>query len=323
MSTNALELLKKHTIVVADTGDIEAIKVLKPVDATTNPSLILQVASKAEYAGIVDAVIAQIKADATIPAEQKLDAAMDALLVKFGTEILQHVPGVVSSEVDARLSYDTAATVEKAKKVIALYEQAGVAKDRVLIKIASTWEGIKAAEILEHEYGIKTNLTLLFSQAQARACAEAQVTLISPFVGRILDFFKAKGNTYDDAAQDPGVVFVSGVYKWYKTYGYNTIVMGASFRNIQEIIELCGCDKLTISPGLLNQLADLKVDDLEKKLDADKVEKAAEKLPKLTHAQYLWQHNADPMAVEKLASGIVAFANDIEKLEKIVQQKLE
>eukprot|EP00461_Guttulinopsis_vulgaris_P004648 UN04650 len=245
---------------------------------------------------------------------------MDALLVKFGCEILKNVPGLVSSEVDARLSYDTAKTVERARKIIALYQAAGISKDRVLIKIASTWAGIKAAEQLEAEFGIKCNLTLLFSVAQARACAEANVTLISPFVGRILDYYKAQGKTYPDAAEDPGVVFVTGVYNWYKRYGYNTVVMGASFRNIDEIIELNGCDKLTIGPALLQQLQDKKVDSLPRKLN-DVAEKEP-KLPKLTEAEFLWQHHADSMANEKLSQGIVAFAKDIEKLEQIIRAKI-
>jgi transaldolase len=319
MST--LESLKKNTIIVADTGDINRIRELKPQDATTNPSLILQVASNPEYDHIVNHCIAEARSQ---PENEQLEFAMDLLLVTFGREIVKVLPenGYISSEVDARLSFDTVGTIARAKKVIAMYEAEGVPKSRVLIKIASTWEGIQAARALEKE-GITCNLTLLFSKAQAIACAQAGVKLISPFVGRILDYYKAKGGMEfnEDGSNDPGVVFVTQVWELYKKYNYNTIVMGASFRNIGEIMQLNGCDRLTISPALLLQLQE-RQGELELKLDPKKVEISPTPLDELTEAQYRWMFNQDAMANEKLSQGIVAFANDIEKLEKIVQSKL-
>lgn len=251
--TTQLDSLRSMTVVVADTGDIDAIKKYQPQDATTNPSLILSASALPQYAPLIDEAIAYAKAQSADKAQQLIDAE-DKLAVNIGLEILKIVPGRISTEVDARLSYDTQATVEKARKLIALYNAAGISNDRILIKIASTWQGIRAAEILEKE-GINCNLTLLFSEAQARACAEAGVYLISPFVGRILDWYKANTDKKEYApAEDPGVISVTKIYNYYKEYGYKTVVMGASFRNVGEIIELAGCDRLTIAPALLKEL---------------------------------------------------------------------
>ena len=251
--TTQLDSLRSMTVVVADTGDIDAIKKYQPQDATTNPSLILSASALPQYTPLIDEAIAYAKAQSADKAQQLIDAE-DKLAVNIGLEILKIVPGRISTEVDARLSYDTQATVEKARKLIALYNAAGISNDRILIKIASTWQGIRAAEILEKE-GINCNLTLLFSEAQARACAEAGVYLISPFVGRILDWYKANTDKKEYApAEDPGVISVTKIYNYYKEYGYKTVVMGASFRNVGEIIELAGCDRLTIAPALLKEL---------------------------------------------------------------------
>ena len=251
--TTQLDSLRQMTVVVADTGDIDAIKKYQPQDATTNPSLILSASALPQYAPLIDEAVAYAKAQSNDKAQQLIDAE-DKLAVNIGLEILKIVPGRISTEVDARLSYNTQATVEKARKLIALYNAAGISNDRILIKIASTWQGIRAAEILEKE-GINCNLTLLFSEAQARACAEAGVYLISPFVGRILDWYKANSDKKEYApAEDPGVISVTKIYNYYKEYGYNTVVMGASFRNVSEITELAGCDRLTIAPALLKEL---------------------------------------------------------------------
>lgn len=251
--TTQLDSLRNMTVVVADTGDIDAIKKYQPQDATTNPSLILSASALPQYAPLIDEAVAYAKAQSNDKAQQLIDAE-DKLAVNIGLEILKIVPGRISTEVDARLSYNTQATVEKARKLIALYNAAGISNDRILIKIASTWQGIRAAEILEKE-GINCNLTLLFSEAQARACAEAGVYLISPFVGRILDWYKANSDKKEYApAEDPGVISVTKIYNYYKEYGYNTVVMGASFRNVGEITELAGCDRLTIAPALLKEL---------------------------------------------------------------------
>ncbi len=251
--TTQLDSLRNMTVVVADTGDIEAIKKYQPEDATTNPSLILSASALPQYASLIDEAIAYAKSKSNCSKQQLIDAE-DKLAVNIGLEILKIVPGRISTEVDARLSYDTQATIEKAKKLIALYNEAGISNDRILIKIASTWQGIRAAEELEKQ-GINCNLTLLFSEAQARACAEAGVYLISPFVGRILDWYKANSDKKDYApAEDPGVISVTKIYNYYKQHGYNTIVMGASFRNVGEITELAGCDRLTIAPALLKEL---------------------------------------------------------------------
>ena len=316
--TTQLDSLRSMTVVVADTGDIDAIKKYQPQDATTNPSLILSASALPQYAPLIDEAIAYAKAQSADKAQQLIDAE-DKLAVNIGLEILKIVPGRISTEVDARLSYDTQATVEKARKLIALYNEAGISNDRILIKIASTWQGIRAAEILEKE-GINCNLTLLFSEAQARACAEAGVYLISPFVGRILDWYKANTDKKEYApAEDPGVISVTKIYNYYKEYGYKTVVMGASFRNVGEITELAGCDRLTIAPTLLKELQENSTA-LVRKLDY-KGEVKAKPQP-LTEAEFYWQHNSDAMAVEKLADGIRKFAVDQEKLEAMLSAKL-
>ena len=316
--TTQLDSLRSMTVVVADTGDIDAIKKYQPQDATTNPSLILSASALLQYTPLIDEAIAYAKAQSADKAKQLIDAE-DKLAVNIGLEILKIVPGRISTEVDARLSYDTQATVEKARKLIALYNAAGISNDRILIKIASTWQGIRAAEILEKE-GINCNLTLLFSEAQARACAEAGVYLISPFVGRILDWYKANTDKKEYApAEDPGVISVTKIYNYYKKYGYKTVVMGASFRNVGEIIELAGCDRLTIAPALLKELQENSTA-LVRKLDY-KGEVKAKPQP-LTEAEFYWQHNSDAMAVEKLADGIRKFAVDQEKLEAMLSAKL-
>ena len=316
--TTQLDSLRNMTVVVADTGDIDAIKKYQPQDATTNPSLILSASALPQYAPLIDEAVAYAKAQSSDKAQQLIDAE-DKLAVNIGLEILKIVPGRISTEVDARLSYDTQATVEKARKLIALYNAAGISNDRILIKIASTWQGIRAAEILEKE-GINCNLTLLFSEAQARACAEAGVYLISPFVGRILDWYKANTDKKEYApAEDPGVISVTKIYNYYKEYGYKTVVMGASFRNVGEIIELAGCDRLTIAPALLKELQE-NTTPLVRKLEY-KGEVKAKPQP-LTEAEFYWQHNSDAMAVEKLADGIRKFAVDQEKLEAMLLAKL-
>ena len=316
--TTQLDSLRSMTVVVADTGDIDAIKKYQPQDATTNPSLILSASALPQYTPLIDEAIAYAKAQSADKAQQLIDAE-DKLAVNIGLEILKIVPGRISTEVDARLSYDTQATVEKARKLIALYNAAGISNDRILIKIASTWQGIRAAEILEKE-GINCNLTLLFSEAQARACAEAGVYLISPFVGRILDWYKANTDKKEYApAEDPGVISVTKIYNYYKEYGYKTVVMGASFRNVGEIIELAGCDRLTIAPALLKELQENSTA-LVRKLGY-KGEVKAKPQP-LTEAEFYWQHNSDAMAVEKLADGIRKFAVDQEKLEAMLSAKL-
>ncbi|KOE66956.1 transaldolase [Aggregatibacter actinomycetemcomitans] len=315
--TNQLDSLRELTTVVADTGDIDAMRQYKPEDATTNPSLILSAAALPQYAALIDEAITYGKQKSQDKSQQLIDAE-DKLAVNIGLEILKLVPGRVSTEVDARLSYDTQATVAKAKKLIALYEAAGINKNRILIKIASTWQGIRAAEILEKE-GINCNLTLLFSEAQARACAEAGVYLISPFVGRILDWYKANSDKKEYApAEDPGVISVTKIYNYYKQYGYKTVVMGASFRNVGEIIELAGCDRLTIAPPLLKILHETP-NAVVRKLDFQGEVKA--KPQPLTEAEFYWQHNSDAMAVEKLAEGIRKFAVDQGKLEEMLLSK--
>ncbi|OOF41720.1 transaldolase [Rodentibacter mrazii] len=316
--TTQLDSLRSMTVVVADTGDIDAIKKYQPQDATTNPSLILSASALPQYAPLIDEAVSYAKAQSNDKAQQLIDAE-DKLAVNIGLEILKIVPGRISTEVDARLSYNTQATVEKARKLIALYNAAGISNDRILIKIASTWQGIRAAEILEKE-GINCNLTLLFSEAQARACAEAGVYLISPFVGRILDWYKANSDKKEYApAEDPGVISVTKIYNYYKEYGYNTVVMGASFRNVGEITELAGCDRLTIAPPLLKELQENSTA-LARKLEY-KGEVKAKPQP-LTEAEFYWQHNSDAMAVEKLAEGIRKFAIDQEKLEAMLAAKL-
>ncbi|PXA73188.1 transaldolase [Vibrio sp. 11986-1-5] len=315
--SNKLEQLRKLTTVVADTGEIDAIKKYQPEDATTNPSLILKAAQIAEYAPLIDAAIEYAKSQSSDKAKQIQDTC-DMLAVNIGKEILKTIPGRISTEVDARLSYDTEGSVAKARQLIKMYNDAGISNDRILIKLASTWEGIRAAEILEKE-GINCNLTLLFSFAQARACAEAGVFLISPFVGRIMDWYKAKEGRDFAPQEDPGVVSVTTIYNYYKEHGYNTVVMGASFRNIGEILELAGCDRLTIAPSLLAELEAAEGEVVEKLVDSKGTK--ARPAP-MTHAEFLWEHNQDPMAVEKLAEGIRNFAVDQGKLEVMIAAKL-
>ncbi|CAH0529723.1 transaldolase [Vibrio hippocampi] len=315
--SNKLEQLRKMTSVVADTGDIQAISKYQPEDATTNPSLILKAAQIEEYAPLIDQAVDYAKSQSADKAQQLQDAC-DMLAVNIGKEILNIIPGRISTEVDARLSYDTQASIVQARKLIKMYNDAGITNDRILIKLASTWEGIRAAEVLEKE-GINCNLTLLFSFAQARACAEAGVFLISPFVGRIMDWYKAKEGRDFEASEDPGVHSVTKIYNYYKQHGYSTVVMGASFRNTGEILELAGCDRLTISPGLLEELEQAQGEVVEK-LVATSGQQA--KPAAMTHSEFLWEHNQDAMAVEKLAEGIRNFAVDQGKLEQMIAQKL-
>ena len=314
-----LDALKKLTKVVADTGDFESMRDYKPQDATTNPSLILAAASKPEYAHILDKVIADRKGSG-LTGHAQIEDITDHLLVAFGLEILKIVPGRVSTETDARLSFDTQGSIDKGRQLIALYEKNGISRDRVLIKIASTWEGIKAAEVLEKE-GIHCNLTLLFSMAQAIACAEAKVQLISPFVGRILDWFKASTKKDYAPTEDPGVLSVTEIYNYYKKFGYKTEVMGASFRNKGEITELAGCDLLTISPALLGELA-ASDEPLPKKLDASAAQSLSLKQIHLDEKTFRFQLNEDAMATEKTAEGIRKFAADIVKFEQLIASKL-
>ena len=323
MATNLLDQLKKVTIVVADTGDIQAIEAFTPRDATTNPSLITAAAQMPQYQEIVDDTLTQARKelgqDATT--SEIVTLAFDRLAVAFGLKILAIVPGRVSTEVDARLSYDTEATLEKARYLISQYEAAGISRDRVLIKIASTWEGIKAAEILEQE-GIHCNLTLLFGIHQAIACAEAKVTLISPFVGRILDWYKKDtGRDSYPPAEDPGVLSVTKIYNYYKKFGYQTEVMGASFRNIGEITELAGCDLLTISPKLLEQLQSTE-SELPRKLSPELAAKANIEKITIDRATFDKMHAADHMASEKLAEGIEGFTKALIALEKLLAERL-
>ncbi len=317
---NLLEQLKQFTQVVADTGDFASIEAYKPVDATTNPSLIYAASQEEKYKYLIDDAISYAKGVSNNKEEQ-LSKAMDKLAVNFGLEILKIVPGRASTEVDARLSFDTKATVGKARELISLYEQNGISRERVLIKVASTWEGIKAAEILEKE-GIHCNLTLLFSHVQAVACAEAGVRLISPFVGRILDWHKKdRGVDSIPANEDPGVLSVKSIYNYYKKFGYKTQVMGASFRNIGEICELAGCDLLTIAPKLLKELENTN-EVLTKKLDdAEASHMDIEKIV-VDEKTFRWMMNEDAMATEKLAEGIRNFTKDLIKLENQVKDLL-
>jgi len=310
--TDQLSQLKKMTTVVADTGDIEAIAKFQPQDATTNPSLLLKAAALPNYQQLLATAVKWAKTQSNDATQQVIDAA-DKLSVLICLEILKIVPGRISTEVDARLSFDTQASITKAHKLIAMYNEAGISNDRILIKIASTWEGIKAAEQLERE-GINCNLTLLFNFAQAQACAEANIYLISPFVGRILDWYKKDtGRSEYPASEDPGVVSVTSIYNYYKAKGHNTVVMGASFRNIDEILELAGCDRLTISPNLMDELANSTAT-ISQKLFSEQAP-LANKAP-LSEAQFRWQMNQDAMATEKLAEGIRNFTIDQVKLEQ-------
>ncbi|MEH2449475.1 MAG: transaldolase [Nostoc sp.] len=322
MSKSLLEQLRKMTVVVADTGDIQAIEKFKPQDATTNPSLITAAAQMPEYQEVVDQTLLQAKKDAGGTSQAEIvSLAFDRLAVAFGLKILQIIPGRVSTEVDARLSYDTEATLTKARELIAQYKAAGVGRDRVLIKIASTWEGIRAAEILEKE-GIHCNLTLLFGLHQAIACADAGVTLISPFVGRILDWHKKDtGRDSYPAAEDPGVLSVTKIYNYYKKFGYKTEVMGASFRNLGEITELAGSDLLTISPSLLGELQ-ATIGELPRKLDPAKVANLEIEKISIDKATFDKMHAADRMAFDKLDEGIKGFTKALEDLEKLLADRL-
>jgi transaldolase len=323
MAQNLLQQLKSMTVVVADTGDIQAIEAFTPQDATTNPSLITAAAQMPEYQEIVDQTLRQARKELGEQAESSdiVSLAFDRLAVAFGLRILEIIPGRVSTEVDARLSYDTEATIAKGRELIALYEAAGVDRERILIKVASTWEGIKAAEVLEKE-GIHCNLTLLFGLHQAIACAEAGVTLISPFVGRILDWYKQDtGKDSYPAPEDPGVLSVTKIYNYYKKFGYSTQVMGASFRNTGEITELAGCDLLTISPGLLKELQSTE-GELPRKLDPSKA--SADPIEKITidRATFDTMHTADRMASQKLEEGISGFSKALVALEKLLVDRL-
>jgi transaldolase len=316
---NQLDQLKKFTTVVADSGDFATIKQFAPQDATTNPSLIFKAAQMPEYQFLVDKSIADNKAKAS--GKELLPLVMDDLLVLFGAEILKIVPGRVSTETDAKFSFDTEALVAKGRKFIELYKAQGIARERILIKIASTWEGIRAAEILQLE-GINCNLTLLFSLAQAVACAEAKVRLISPFVGRIMDWYKAKEKKDFVAAEDPGVLSVKEIYSYYKKFGYSTQVMGASFRNVGEIQELAGCDLLTISPQLLGELQKSEAP-LARKLSPEIArDSKIEKIP-LDEKKFRWLLNENAMATEKTSEGIRLFNADAVKLEQFIAAKLK
>ena len=319
---NSLDQLKQHTVIVADTGDIDSIARSKPQDATTNPSLIAKAAQMPQYAELIQEAIAAGRSDAAKPSagtvQPLVNAVLDRLSVIFGLRILQIVPGRVSVEVDARLSFDEEATVEKGKHLIRLFAEHGVSSDRILIKIASTWEGIRAAERLERD-GIHCNLTLLFGFGQAVACADAGVTLISPFVGRILDWYKkAEGVTGYAIEQDPGVLSVHGIYNYYKKHGYKTQVMGASFRSVDQVKALCGCDLLTVSPSLLTELAASDAD-VPKRLDPAAARTMELERVTLNETSFRWMLNQDAMATEKLAEGIRGFADDLESLSRFLK----
>ncbi|MCA1922543.1 transaldolase [Buttiauxella noackiae] len=315
---NQLDSIKKFTTVVADSGDIESIRNYQPIDATTNPSLLLKAAGLAHYQTLIDDAIAYGKQRGGTR-EAQVAQACDKLAVNFGAEILKSIPGRVSTEVDARLSFDKEKSIAKARHLIALYEELGIDKSRVLIKLASTWEGIRAAEELQKE-GIDCNLTLLFSFAQARACAEAGVFLISPFVGRIYDWYQAR-KPMDPyvVEEDPGVKSVRNIYDYFKQYNYNTIVMGASFRRTEQILALVGCDRLTIAPNLLQQLQESEEPVVRKLVPLSQGFRRPEPI---SEADFRWEHNQDPMAVEKLAEGIRLFAIDQRKLEDLLAAKL-
>jgi transaldolase len=312
--TNALDQLKQYTTVVADTGDFQQLAQYKPQDATTNPSLILKAVQKDDYKPLLEKTVRD-------HASQPVRTIIDHLLIAFGTEILKLIPGRVSTEVDARLSFDAQGSIDKAHELIKLYEAAGIGRERVLIKLASTWEGIRAAEVLQKE-GIRCNMTLLFSLAQAVACAEAGAQLISPFVGRIYDWYKKQaGSSWDDVknggANDPGVQSVRRIYAYYKKFGYTTEVMGASFRTTSQIVELAGCDLLTISPDLLQKLQDSS-ETVERKLSPGAFQHDAIERVAVDESSFRFQVNDDAMATEKLAEGIRAFAADAVKLEKLI-----
>lgn len=318
--SDLLSQLKQFSLIVADTGDFASIRKYQPRDATTNPSLLLKAAQMPEYAEVVDRALKETKSEAA-SSGQSLELAMDKLAIAFGLEILKIVPHRVSTEVDARLSFDIEAMTSKARFLIARYEKAGIPRERILIKLASTWEGIKAAQALKKD-GINCNLTLLFSFAQAVACAEAGVQLISPFVGRIFDWHKkSTGKDSFPPAEDPGVASVTKIYNYYKKFGHKTEVMGASFRNLGEITELAGCDLLTISPNLLEDLQK-NTGTVTRKLDASKSPAMTMEKISLDEKGFRWLHNEDPMATEKLAEGIRQFTVDAIKLEKFISEKL-
>lgn len=309
---SSLNQLRQHSVVVADTGDFELMASYKPTDATTNPSLILQAAQNPKYSKIIDEAIKL--------GNKNLEHTIDLLCVLFGCEILKLIPGRVSTEVDARLSFDVMRSVEKARKLIGLYEERGINKDRILIKLAATWEGIQAAKILENEHGIHCNMTLLFSMAQAVGCAEVGATLISPFVGRIYDYYKVK--SYENPFDDPGVKSVTNIYNYYKKHGYKTVVMGASFRNISEIKCLAGCDLLTISPALLSELDNEQNVQVPKVLDESKAKSMNIDKIKFNEASFRYALNQDEMAHFKLGEGIRKFVADIVKLESLIKAKI-
>jgi transaldolase len=317
---NKLEQLKEYTTIVADTGEFEDIKIFQPTDATTNPSLILAAASRPEYQHIIEKSLKLAKSQSLTQKAQQ-EYAMDAIFVNFGLEILKIVPGRVSTEVDARLSFDIEGSVAKAHRFIKMYESAGISRERILIKLSSTWEGIKAAEQLEKE-GIHCNMTLMFSMAQAIACAEAKATLISPFVGRILDWYKkSEGKTSYAPDEDPGVISVRDIFNYYKKFGIKTQIMGASFRNTDEITELCGCDLLTIAPKLLGELQSQE-GPVVKKLDPEKAQLMNLEKFTLDEKQFRWMLCENAMATEKLYEGIRNFAKDAKKLEDAIFTKL-
>ena len=318
--SNTLESLKKLTTVVADTGDFESIKEFTPQDATTNPSLILKAIQKDEYKPLFTETVKKVAKETTASGDALIELAIDDVLVAFGMEILKIVPGRVSTEVDARLSFDATASVEKARDLIALYEAKGISRDRILIKLASTWEGIMAAKQLQTE-GINCNMTLLFCMAQAVACAQVNAKLISPFVGRILDWYKASTGEEYTAETDPGVLSVKDIYNYYKKYDHDTEVMGASFRNSGEILGLAGCDLLTISPNLLEELAG-RTDPVEAKLTVEQAKASTIEKMFLDEAGFRWALNEDPMATEKLSGGIRVFGQDMIKVSEMVEEVL-
>ena len=322
MSKNFYDQLASMTVIVADTGDINSIEKFRPQDATTNPSLITKASQMPEYAEVVEAALKTSKEEVGDDVDKVVARAIDRLAVEFGRRILKLIVGRVSTEVDARLSYDTEATIAKARELIGFYEKVGISRDRVLIKIASTWEGIRAAEQLEKE-GIHCNLTLLFGLHQAIACAEAKVTLISPFVGRILDWYKKEtGRDSYPSHEDPGVLSVTEIYNYFKKFGYKTEVMGASFRNSGEIKELAGCDLLTISPDLLAELKETE-GDLPRKLDAEKAKSMDIEKIEMDLETFNKMHQEDRMATEKLAEGIKGFSDALVNLEQLLKKQLE
>jgi len=321
VTMSKLEQLKAMTTVVADSGDFDSIKEYRPTDATTNPSLVFAAAQLPQYRNLLEEAVdfGMAKADSM---DSRTSLILDRLAVLFGREILAIVPGRVSTEVDARLSFDTEGSIRKANDLVAMYEEFGIGRERILIKLASTWEGIRAAEVLEKQ-GIRCNLTLMFSFAQAVACAEAGVTLISPFVGRITDWYKAKDGVDAYAPDDdPGVQSVRRIFNYYKHHGYDTQIMGASFRNTDQILALAGCDLLTISPRLLAELEGMQ-GNVELQLDPKRAREMDMEKYALLEKDMRWRHNEDPMAVEKLAEGIRNFTKDLRKLEEFVQQRLK